>query len=91
MSEKCIRICNAIGELTSGEGSILTLVGANPDFNGPEQIIECSGDWNNFEDERFEGDSLVDCLELAVSEKRKALTPSTLDMELHKAGMLDKS
>lgn len=71
MSDLCIRICTAISELTNDEGSTLTLVGSNPDFNGPDQIIECSGDWSNYVDVQFQGESLVECLELAVDNKRK--------------------
>jgi hypothetical protein len=67
----CVRICNAIGELTSDEGDAVTILSENPEGNGPDnRAIECCGDWTEWEDERFYSQHTVDCLEAAVKAKR---------------------
>ena len=70
MCEQCLRICNAIGELNSNEGSGVNILAANPDFTGPNYAIECTGDWTNWQCVRFEGDAVADALEAAVKVKR---------------------
>lgn len=70
MCEKCLRICNAIGELVAQELSRVTIINANPDFDGPNQIIEASGQWTGLEIRTFEGDDVAECLEAAVAAKR---------------------
>ena len=45
--------------LRGGEGSSVTLLCDNPDFNGqPSNAIEVCGEWTNWEDRRFTGDTL---------------------------------
>lgn len=70
MCEQCIRICNAIGELTDREVASVTIHHSNPDFYGPNEIIDCSGYWTNGMPVRFEGDTKVEALEKAVAAKR---------------------
>jgi hypothetical protein len=59
------RIFNALSHLTIDEGESVTVHCANADFNGPEHIIECCGDWTGFRNLRVGGCSLIECLEKA--------------------------
>ncbi len=70
MCEVCIRICNAIGELTSEEGESVTIHCGNVEFSGPNRAIDYNASYPNFDFVRFEGDSLVECLENAVNAKK---------------------
>lgn len=88
MCEKCVRICNVIGELNSQEGNSVTIFAANPEFSGDDYAIEACGDWSNWEAERFGGDSIAEALEKAVEQKRLAEQPNQVDMALAEAGML---
>jgi hypothetical protein len=72
MCDQCIKICNAIAELTNDEGSTVTILCENPEFSGPSRMVECCGDWTNYTDERFRGESLIECLELAVKTKNES-------------------
>jgi hypothetical protein len=48
-----------LSRLREGEGSSVTLLCDNPDFNGqPSNAIEVCGEWTNWEDRRFTGDTL---------------------------------
>ena len=48
-----------LSRLREGEGSSVTLLCDNPDFNGqPNNAIEVCGEWTNWEDRRFTGDTL---------------------------------
>lgn len=52
--------------LTQEEADSVTILSPNPDFNGhPGYAITVSASWTNYEDVRFEGDSLLDCLDQA--------------------------
>lgn len=72
MCETCVGICNAICELTDEEASGVNILAENASFDGVNRAVECCGDWTNYVDRRFEGDNLLQCLELAVKAKRKA-------------------
>ncbi len=52
--------------LREAEGNTVTLVCDNPDFNGqPNCLVECCGDWTNYETHRFPGDTMMDALKAA--------------------------
>lgn len=70
MCDICLRTCNAIGELNFEEGSGVNILAGNPDLSGPSYVIEVTADWTNFQSVRFEGDSTVEALEIAVTSKR---------------------
>ena len=45
--------------LRADEGSSVTLLCDNPDFNGqPSNAVECCGDWTNWVERRFTGDTI---------------------------------
>ena len=53
-------LCEA---LRASEGSSVTLVCDNPDFNGqPNNAVDCNGDWTGWNDQRFTGDTILDAL-----------------------------
>lgn len=72
--ETLIRIARAIIELTQDETEEVTVVYPNPDVDGPNNIIYWSR-WVNLKEYRqeFSGDSLVECLEKAVAQRREVL------------------
>jgi hypothetical protein len=69
--ERDLKCWAAVMELRSEEAESVTLLADNVDFNSmKDRAVTCSGDWTSFEDERFEGDSLLGALETAVESKR---------------------
>ena len=58
----------AINTLRMSEGNSVTLICDNPDFGGPNNAIECSGDWTNWQTKRFTGDRLLTSLQSALKE-----------------------
>lgn len=56
----------AINTLRMNEGNSVTLICDNPDFGGPNNAIECSGDWTNWQTKRFTGDRLLTSLQSAL-------------------------
>ena len=55
-----------IEALRADEGSSVTILCDNPDFNGqPNCAIEVNGDWTDWKDRRFTGDTVLDCLQKA--------------------------
>lgn len=58
----------AINTLRMNEGNSVTLICDNPDFGGPNNAIECSGDWTNWQTKRFTGDRLLTSLQSALKE-----------------------
>ncbi len=75
MCDRCVQICNHIGELTSDEMDSVQIFHDNPDFFGPEKVIECCGYWTDMKYRRFEGETLIECLEKAVHQKRISRQP----------------
>jgi len=67
--EKSIRICNAIGVLTSEEVSSVTIYNDRADFEGQNSRIDVSREFGDFNQTYF-GDSLLEALEVAVEEMR---------------------
>lgn len=51
--------------LTQDEVSGVTILNPNPDFGAPGYAVEVSGEWTGYEDRRFEGDSILQCLDEA--------------------------
>ena len=78
MCEKCIRICNAIGQLTSTEGSTVLIHNQNPDFSGPNNRVDITRDFEGIEKTYF-GDSLVETIEKAVSDMANDEEPEQFD------------
>ena len=67
-------ILEALNLLRSEEGSSVTILCDNPDFNGqPDRAIICCGDWTDWEDRRFSSDRLTDCFIQALRAYAEAL------------------
>jgi len=62
-----VKIYDLIDELRAGEGDSVTIFCENSSFHGPNQKIAVNGEWTSWEDQDFDGDTLVDCLEEAVA------------------------
>lgn len=69
MCEKCIKICNAIAELTKAEGDSLTIHADNPEFFGANKLVETDSLFHGKSPARYEGENLLECLEFAVADK----------------------
>lgn len=59
--------------LTQDEASSVTINNPNPDFGGPAYVIDVSGEWTDYKDVRFEGDTLLACLDEANRARGHAL------------------
>lgn len=59
-------------QITDPEGSSVTICAVNADFDGPNNVITVSDDWTNWDERRFTGDSLLDCLHAAVAARTSA-------------------
>ena len=70
--ERNRRIVSAIEQLTQEEGQAVTIPNPNPDFGGPNNVITCYRDFEDDEGTSFTGDSLLECLEKAVSAQVKS-------------------
>ena len=55
-------IVDLINYLRRDEGDALTICCDNPDFDGPNSAIICSGTWAGFDGIMFHGDTLPDVL-----------------------------
>ena len=63
----------AINKLRAEEGNSVSIMCDNPDFNGqPNNAVECCGDWTDWDDRRFTGDTLLAALQAAVAAKAGA-------------------
>lgn len=63
-------ICEA---LRCVEACSVTLLCDNPDFNGqPNNAVECNGDWTDYKDVRFTGDTILGALQSALDALKKA-------------------
>ena len=61
-------IVNAIEVLRADEGNSITFVCDNPDFDGqPAAKVICNGDWTNWADRAFTGDTVFECLGAALA------------------------
>ena len=64
---EAVEIWRAIEMLTDGVGDTVTVLSANPDFNGqPNYAIICNSFETNWQDRHFAHDSQVECFRLAV-------------------------
>jgi hypothetical protein len=55
-----------LNQLRADEGSSVTILCDNPDFNGePNCTIECQAEWTGWTRQRFTADTLLECLERA--------------------------
>ncbi|TIU02366.1 MAG: hypothetical protein E5W43_01080 [Mesorhizobium sp.] len=56
-----------IQDLRADEGSSVEILCDNPDFNGqPNNAVICCGDWTDWQDIRFTGDTIDDALGAAM-------------------------
>jgi hypothetical protein len=67
-----VEIFRLIEILRSQEADSVTINADNADFFGPNSVVECNGDWTNWEDKRFSGDNLLGALEAAAEAKKAA-------------------
>lgn len=61
-----------IDALRAGEGDSVTIFCDNADFEGPDNAVEVSGQWTEWEDRRFEGATLNQALTKALLAKGQA-------------------
>lgn len=65
-------IVSLIDELRKHEACSVEILCDNHDFNGhKDSAVICSGDWTDYIEQRYEGDTLVDALLLAVTHMRE--------------------
>lgn len=68
---------NIVEELRAPEGSAVIILCPNPDFNGlPNQAVEVCADWTGWQDKRFSGNTVLECLRNAVRECRLFHAPN---------------
>jgi hypothetical protein len=64
-----------INELRDEEGDAVTIVSDNADFNGlPNCAVDCVGEWTDWKERRFGGDTLTLALHAAVVARRAIRT-----------------
>lgn len=74
-------ILAALERLREDEGNSVEILCRNPDPDGPEdQAIIACGHWTDWQSRRFEGRSLLECLQAAVAAMDAAL-PTLLDQK----------
>jgi hypothetical protein len=67
-----VLMIEVINELRSDEGSSVTIMCDNPDFNGaPDCMVECAGEWTDWQPRRFYGDTLDQALAGALGTYRQ--------------------
>jgi hypothetical protein len=65
-SDPAIEAWNLLEALRASEGSAVTLVCDNPDFNDqPNNKIEVCADWTGWDDQTFTGDTILEALRAA--------------------------
>jgi hypothetical protein len=65
ITEESLETLNLINALRREEGHSVTLFCDNPDFSGPNNAIAVNGDWTDWKDRRFTGDTLLTALRAA--------------------------
>lgn len=72
-----VALARYIEILRAEEGDVVTIACDNPETWAADKrvAIDCNGAWTDFEDRRFEGETVLQCLAKAVS-ARTALTPA---------------
>lgn len=71
--DECVRIVRALDYLRENMGAVLLIPYERPDFDGPAMFVEVSEPRIAWWQRRFEGDSLLACLEAAAEDKRRQL------------------
>lgn len=74
MRNQCVaqEIVAYIDELRQDEASSVEIINTNQDFNGHKNnAVICTGPWTEYAEQRFEGDTLLDSLRLAVDARRE--------------------
>lgn len=67
-----IETLEAIEELREDEGDCVQITSDNADFNvQPNCLIVCSGEWTAWADIDFTGETILACLQSAVSRRRE--------------------
>lgn len=67
-----LRIICAIDVLRSDEGSTVTFVCDNPDFNDqPNSKVICNGAWTGWKDREFAADSVWVAIRMAMAENTR--------------------
>lgn len=61
-----------INELRANEGAELILYCDNPNFKGNNNAIAIIDDWTDWKEKRYEGETLIECLQKALTDKKKA-------------------
>lgn len=64
---KALNTMAALDHLTASEGGAVTVLAPNADFVGPGAAIEVVADWTNWQTVRYEADTPLAALQLAVS------------------------
>lgn len=72
--EKAVESWKLIQALLTEETSMVTILSPNPDFNGPGYMIFVNGDWTEYNDVSFAGDSYLACLHNAYSAYKDSKT-----------------
>lgn len=68
----CMKLIDA---LRADECDSVTIGSDNPDFEGPDNYIECDGEWLQFTPSRFTGDSILECLQKACGARGIVTAP----------------
>lgn len=69
--DTAIALWRLIEALSQEEGDSVTILCPNPDFNNlPDYTIECNGSFTEYKDQRFSGNSYLECLQKALSQKQ---------------------
>lgn len=72
-------ILQMIDHLRADEASSVLIQNDNPDFGGPNCLIECNAPWTGFNDEQFTGGTVIEALVAAVKTKEgRELAPETI-------------
>lgn len=72
-------VLQMIDHLRSEEASSVLIQNDNPDFGGPNCLIECNAPWTGFNDEQFTGATVIEALVAAVKTKEgRELAPETI-------------
>ena len=81
---QCMKLIDA---LRADEADSVTIGCDNPDFQGPNNYIECDGEWTQWRPRRFTGDSVLECLQKACG-ARGIVTAPFGPCDLRDAAML---
>lgn len=59
----------SVEKLTDEEGSAVIISCGNASFEGPSWAVDCVGEWTDWKEIRFTGDTQIECLEAAAKAK----------------------